>query len=162
MFLTTILRLAKTSIDLEEIDPWIGDGVARKKKKLQPTELELMILKVLWAASRDDLPMAVRDIRERLALSGRELAHTSVITTLNIMLDKGFLKRSKLKNAFQFAPKVKQDAVQSRVIDDVLNRVFDGSAQSLMLTLMDHADMDSDDLAEIRRMINRKSREQSE
>ena len=60
------------------------------------------------AASASDLPMAVRDIRDRLEESGRELAHTSVITTLNIMLDKGFLKRSKLKNAFLFTPKVKQ------------------------------------------------------
>jgi len=103
--------------------------------------------------------MAVRDIRDGLEEAGRELAHTSVITTLNIMLEKGFLKRSKLKNAFRFAPKVKQDAVQSRVIDDVLNRVFDGSAKSLMLSLMDNADVDSDDLAEIRRLINRKSRQ---
>ncbi len=139
----------------------LGIELARKKK-LQPTELELMILKVLWGSSSAELPMAVRDIRDGLAKAGRELAHTSVITTLNIMLEKGFLKRSKLKNAFLFAPKVKQDAVQSRVIDDVLNRVFDGSAQSLMLTLMDHADVDSDDLAEIRRMINRKSKQKPE
>lgn len=136
--------------------------MARKKHKLQPTELELMILKVLWNADRSNLPMAVRHIREGLAEAGRELAHTTVITTLNIMLDKGFLKRSKLKNAFLFTPKVKQDSVQSRVIDDVLNRVFDGSAQSLMLTLMDHADVDSDDLAEIRRMINRKTKQKPE
>ncbi|MFK7766835.1 MAG: BlaI/MecI/CopY family transcriptional regulator [Mariniblastus sp.] len=136
--------------------------LAKKKSKLQPTELELMILKVLWDSPASELPKAVRDIRDGLAELGRELAHTSVITTLNIMLDKGFLKRTKLKNAFLFAPKVKRDAVQSRVIDDVLNRIFDGSAQSLMLTLMDHADVDSEDLAEIRRMITRKSKQKPE
>lgn len=136
--------------------------MAENAKKLKPTELELLILKVLWRANPDDLPMAVRDIRSGLSSMGRELAHTSVITTLHIMLDKKFLKRSKRKNAFYFAPKLKQNDVASRVIGDVLNRVFDGSAQSLMNALLDHSDVDSDDLVEIKKMINRKSRQDKE
>ena len=54
----------------------------------QPTELELDILKVLWTES----PLPVRDVRRRLeSEAGRPLAHSSVITMLNIMHRKGFL-----------------------------------------------------------------------
>jgi len=136
--------------------------VAGKPKKLKPTELELLILKVLWRSDVADLPLAVRDIRSGLAESGRNLAHTSVITTLNIMVDKKFLRRTKRKNAFYFSPKLEQETVESRVIEDVLNRVFDGSAQSLMLALLDQSDVDSDDLIEIRKMINRKAKQKLE
>ena len=126
------------------------------------TELELLILKVLWRADEADLPMAVRDIRSELAEAGRDLAHTTVITTLNIMVGKKYLSRSKRKNAFYFSAKLKQEAVESNVIGDVLNRVFDGSAQSLMLALLDHKDVDSDDLAEIQKMLAQKAKQKPE
>ncbi len=133
--------------------------MVKKRNLRQPTELELLILKVLWRADDSELPLAVRDIRNALADGGRDLAHTSVITVLNIMFEKKFLKRSKRKNAFYFSALVKEDAVQSRVVNDVLNRVFDGSAQTLMLALLDSSDVDVDDLAEIKRLINRKHKE---
>ena len=53
-----------------------------------PTELELLILKVLWRKS----PQTVREVREALANSRRKLAHTSVITTLNVMVRKKYLR----------------------------------------------------------------------
>lgn len=136
--------------------------MAMKPKKRQPTELELLILKVLWKASDEDMPMAVRDIRIGLAGMGRELAHTSVITTLNIMVGKSSLCRTKHKNSFLFAPLIAEGDVQSKVIGDVLDRVFDGSAKNLLLTLLDHSDIDADDLAEIRKLINRKSKKERE
>ena len=102
--------------------------MSRKKQKNQPTELELLILKVLWRADADALPMPVREIRRGLVDWGRDLAHTTVITTLNVMVGKKFLKRSKQKNAFFFAPGVQEEKVQNSVVGDVLNRVFDGSA----------------------------------
>ena len=55
-----------------------------------PTELELEILKVLWSES----PLPVREVRQPLqSTSGRVLAHSSVITMLNIMFRKGFVRR---------------------------------------------------------------------
>lgn len=131
--------------------------MSRKKQKNQPTELELLILKVLWRADADALPMPVREIRRGLVDWGRDLAHTTVITTLNVMVGKKFLKRSKQKNAFFFAPGVQEEKVQNSVVGDVLNRVFDGSAENLMLTLLNQSDVDQDTLAEIQAMIKRKA-----
>jgi BlaI family transcriptional regulator, penicillinase repressor len=123
-----------------------------------PTGLELQILKVLW----DDSPLPVRDIRQRLAEQGRELAHTSVITTLNIMVRKKYLRRSRRKNAYLFQPRVAREQVAEGMLGDLVDRVFDGSAASVMLSLFNVSDIDQDELKELRRLIQQKSREQSQ
>ena len=94
-----------------------------------PTELELRILKVLWQES----PMRVREIRKALADDGHEIAHTTVVTMLNIMVDKQFLKRKQVKNAFLFEPRVSQKKVSEGMLGDVVDRVFDGSAMAVVL-----------------------------
>src|SRR5687767_6053771 len=90
----------------------------------RPTELELEILKVLWKES----PLPVREVRARLETdAGRPLAHSSVITMLNIMHRKGFLKRRKLGKAFVFSPKTEKDRVTGNMMRDLVSRVFEGS-----------------------------------
>ena len=129
-------------------------GASRK-----PTELELLILRVLWDA---ESPLPVREIRILLADRGRDLAHTSVITMLNTMFDKRFLVRRKQGNAFLFAPKVTREEVSQRMLSDVVERVFDGSASALMLSLFDCSDIDAEEVRELRRLFNRKLKEQQE
>lgn len=124
-----------------------------------PTELELEILKVLWRES----PLPVRDVRARLETdAGRPLAHSTVITMLNIMYRKGFLKRKKVGNAFHFSPKDAKDNVTGRMMGDLLSRAFEGSSAALVLNLIETADLDADELDELRRLINRKSKEQKQ
>ncbi|MCA9074841.1 MAG: BlaI/MecI/CopY family transcriptional regulator [Planctomycetaceae bacterium] len=120
-----------------------------------PTKLELEILKVLW----DEAPLPVRDVRARLDEQGRTLSHSSVITMLNIMVDKGYLKRKKQGKSFFFSPKVEQDSIAGGMMDDLLSRVFDGSPSALVLNLIETADLDAGELAELRKLINRKAKE---
>jgi BlaI family penicillinase repressor len=121
-----------------------------------PTELELEILKVLWEES----PLLVRDVRARLEESaGRKLTHSSVITMLNIMVRKGYLGRRKQGKALHFSPKVQKDDVAGGIMGDLLNRVFGGSAEAMVLNLIETADLDSHELAELRRLIGRKATE---
>ncbi len=122
-----------------------------------PTGLELQILQILWAES----PLPVRDIRLALAGQERDIAHTSVITTLNTMVDKRYLKRTKQGKAFLFSPRVSEDEVSQGMMSDVVNRVFGGSATAAVLSLFDSSQLDADELQELRRQINRKAREQS-
>ncbi len=122
-----------------------------------PTELELEILKVLW----DESPLPVREVRARLeANAGRPLAHSTVITMLNIMHRKGFLRRRKAGKAFFFSPKEEKQRVTGRMMGDLLRRAFDGSTSALVLNLLETTDLDAGELAELRRLISRKAKEQ--
>ena len=124
-----------------------------------PTELELEILKVLWAES----PLPVREVRGRLAeQAGRKLTHSSVITMLNIMVGKGYLKRQKQGRSFFFSPTVAKESVAGGMAGDLLKRVFDGSASAMVLNLIETADLDADELAQLRRLISRKAKEQQQ
>jgi predicted transcriptional regulator len=122
-----------------------------------PTELELEILKVLWQQA----PRPVREIRQALAEQGRDLAHTTVITTLNVMVRKKYLQRTMQGNACLFEPRLSRDQVSTRMLGDLVDRVFDGSAAAVMLRLFDCADVRPEDLKELRQIIKQKSQEKS-
>ena len=127
-----------------------------RPRAAQPTELELLILKVLWRRS----PQPVSEVREALAQEDRPLAHTSVITTLNTMVRKKYLKRVKEGKAFLFSPAVAESDISRRMLRDVVNRVFDGSAKAVLLSLFDSQAVDPDGLKELRRLINQKMKDQ--
>jgi BlaI family transcriptional regulator, penicillinase repressor len=124
-----------------------------------PTELELLILKVLWEQS----PLTARQIREWLAKRGRKLAHTSVITMLQRMVDKGQLGQldPEIGKAYRFVPCLSETDVSGRMLGDLVDRVFDGSAEAVMLSLFDVSDLDGDSLKRLRRAFNQKMREQN-
>lgn len=124
--------------------------MARKKSK-HPTELELEILKILWERS----PRTVREVREAMAQAGRELAHTTLITTLNVMFDKGFVRRQEAKEGrgYEFSPKASRADVSQGMVDDLMDRVFEGSASALMLSLLESGQLDESDHQELRKAI---------
>jgi len=121
-----------------------------------PTELELEILKVLW----NEAPLPVRDVRARLAAAQRPLAHSSVITMLNIMVRKGYVARRKAGNAFLFAPLVERGSVGGRIMSDLVERLFEGSASALVLNLLETTDLDAGELNELRKLVARHLKEQ--
>lgn len=123
-----------------------------------PTGLELEILKVLWNSS----PCTVREIREQMAETGRESAHTSVITILNIMVDKRYLDKKKDGKSYLFWPIVSEPDISQRMLGDMVARVFDGSASRLVLNLIDGEKIQEQELLELRKLINQKVREQRE
>jgi BlaI family transcriptional regulator, penicillinase repressor len=133
------------------------DVMARPASE-HPTELELLILKILWERS----PLPVREVRLALAAAGREAAHTSVITTLNTMVRKKLLRRRRDGKAFLFSPRVEQQTVRQRMLGDVVDRLFDGSAAAVMLSLLDRADLKPDDLKQLRQFVDRQTREKRE
>ena len=130
-----------------------------KAKRESPTELELLILKVLWS----DSPQTARQIRNVLATGGRDLAHTSVITTLQKMVEKQQLAQLDPieGKAFRFEPLVSDQQVSRGMLGDLVNRVFDGSAEAVMLSLFDVAELDDEALKSLRKAFNQKLKEKS-
>lgn len=123
-----------------------------KKAKQFPAELELRILKILWREGA----LRVRNVRQGLAEQGRNLAHTTVVTTLNTMVDKQFVTRTQELNAYIFEACVSKDDVSQWVLGDIVDRVFDGSPKAVMLSLFDCSDIEDEELKELRQIINRK------
>ena len=116
-----------------------------------PTELELEILKILWA----DGSGSVREVRDRLS-EIRDLAFNSVMTILNIMVKKGYVSRKKEKGRYVYRAQVTQESTSRGMVRDLLDRVFDGSAASLMVNVIEAGDMDAGELEALRRLIEQK------
>ena len=126
---------------------------------ISPSELELQILKVLWEQS----PLTARQIREQLDERGRPLAYTSVITTVQRMVDKDLLKQLDPTEgkAFRFEPRVSDQQVTRGMLGEFVDRVFDGSAEAVVLSLFDAAELDEETVKRLRKAFNQKLRELS-
>lgn len=120
-----------------------------------PTELELEILKIIWR----DGPSSGRQVCEALA-GYRQLAYTSVMTIMNIMMDKGYLRREKQDGSYVYHARTTEKATRRRMLRDLVDRVFDGSATTVMVNLLENGDIGSQELNELRRLINRKAKEE--
>ena len=126
---------------------------------INPSELELQILKVLWEQS----PLTARQIRDHLDERGRRLAYTSVITTVQRMVDKKQLKQLDPTEgkAFRFEPRVSDQQVTRGMLGEFVDRVFDGSAEAVVLSLFDAAELDEETVKRLRKAFNQKLRELS-
>ncbi|YCM42895.1 BlaI/MecI/CopY family transcriptional regulator [Verrucomicrobiaceae bacterium 227] len=124
--------------------------MARSKSKY-PTELELEILKVLWQEGE----LSVREVREFLAADGRDLAHTTLITMLNIMTEKKYVSRKAKANSYLFRPRVTQEKVSQGMASDLVTRVFGGSPSALMLSLLDHEKLSPDEREQLLDLVKK-------
>ncbi len=130
--------------------------MARRKSK-HPTELELLILQVLW----DRSPLPVREVRVALEERDRPLAHTSLITTLNVMVDKGYVARKPAGRGYEFSPSVTRDEVSQGMVGDLVERLFEGSSKSLLLSLLDHQHLSAAERDELAAAIANHKKEHS-
>jgi len=129
-----------------------GFVLARRVK--HPTELELEILKCLWEQG----PLSGMAIRDGLA-STRELTYQSVMTVLGIMEDKGFVKRKKEGGNFVYRPRVTEKATSKRMLRDLIDRLYNGSAATAMLNLLETSDLTDEELTQLRDSVNRRKQE---
>jgi BlaI family transcriptional regulator, penicillinase repressor len=115
------------------------------------TEQELEIMKVIWERDR----VTVRDVYEAL-LERRKVAYTTVMTMMKILEQKGFLKKSQEDRAYLYRPAQAKRQVIGAMVKDFVNRVFNGSAEPLLVHLVEEHHLSQKDLEEIAR-LRRKS-----
>jgi|SRR6516165_3167702 len=122
-----------------------------RKRSTTLTGQELEIMKVVW-----DLESAtVRDVYEAL-LKRRKVAYTTVMTMMNILEEKGYLKKKQADRAYLYRPAQPQRQVIGAMVRDFVNRVFNGSAEPLLVHLVEEHGLSEKDLEEIAR-LRRKS-----
>jgi predicted transcriptional regulator len=95
------------------------------------TVLELAIMKVVWRLGR----ATVRDVYTAL-LDTRHIAYTTVMTMMNILETKGYLKKEKQDRAYQYRSARAERTVISSMVREFVNRVFDGAPRRLLLHLV--------------------------
>jgi predicted transcriptional regulator len=98
-------------------------------------------------------------VRQCLAESGRDLAHTSVITVMSIMTRKGYLRRNRQDGSHLYTPILKERSTLGRMLKDLVDRAFGGSASSVMAHLLQTSDLTPQDLKQLRELVARKARE---
>ncbi|HTU33577.1 MAG TPA: BlaI/MecI/CopY family transcriptional regulator [Candidatus Acidoferrum sp.] len=118
-----------------------------KSATLTPQELEIM--KLVW--ERD--AASVRDIYEVL-LKRRKVAYTTVMTMMKILESKGYLKKRRQDRAFVYTPSAPKEKVIGKMIREFVDRVFNGSAEPLLVHLVKTRHIRQRDLEKIRRMID--------
>ena len=116
----------------------------------KPTDAELAILRVLWARG----PSTVRDVAVEM---GREGSYTTVLKLLQIMAEKGLVRRDEAARTHVYEAAATEDDTQRQLIGDLLHRAFDGAAGKLVLRALEDGKVTPDELAEIRRLLNKRA-----
>ncbi len=114
-----------------------------------PTPAELEVLQVLWERG----PSLVRDVMGELN-ERRPRAYTTVMSLLNVMTDKGLLRRKTQGRAFVYSAKFDRDGTTGGIVRDLVERAFDGSADALIARLLDQTNPDRAELEQIRKTIS--------
>ncbi len=103
-----------------------------RKPSLNLTDAELRLMEVLWARGSG----SVTDVIEGLP-PDVNLAYSSVLTTLRVLENKGYLEHEKDGRAFIYRPLVGREQARESALSHLLHRFFDGSPELLMLNLVD-------------------------
>lgn len=122
--------------------------MARPKTE-HPTPAELEVLKILWEQG----PLPVRGVMEELQSRRRRRAYTTVMSLLNVMTEKGLLRRRRQGRAFVYEARRERESTLSQLAGDLWRRAFEGSASTLVSHVLEAAHPTPDELDAIRKTI---------
>jgi predicted transcriptional regulator len=112
---------------------------------------ELEIMKIVWRSGASTVRGVYEDLLER-----RKIAYTTVMTMMNILEQKGYLKKTQKDRAYVYQATRPQKQVIRGMVREFVDRVFNGSAEPLLLHLVEDRRLSESDLDEIRRLMREK------
>lgn len=121
-----------------------------RPKSTQPTDGELEILKLLWEAGPSELGQVCAELRRQ-----RAVATTTVATMLSVMLEKGLVKRGRGPKGYLWSAKAGRKETTRRLVEKLIDRAFDGSAQLLMAHLVESQKLSEKDRREVLSLLAR-------
>ena len=120
----------------------------------RPTDAELEILTVLWTRG----PSTVRDVHETI-IQRKPAQYTTVLKLMQIMADKGLVKRDESERAHKYEAARSKEKTQRQLAGDLLHRAFEGSAKSLVIGALSAQKASKEELAEMRRLLDEYAKE---
>jgi predicted transcriptional regulator len=127
---------------------YIVDLMSRNAVLPRPTDAELSILRVLWARG----PSTVRQVHDVLSRE-RPTAYTTALKLLQIMTDKGLVRRDETERTHIYHPRLSEEQTQRQLVRDLLDRAFGGSASKLVMQALAARRATPEELVEIRKLI---------
>src|SRR4051812_43302289 len=118
-----------------------------RSRSVTLTGQELEIMKIVWEREST----TVRDVYETL-LERRKVAYTTVMTMMKILEQKKYLKKTQADRAYVYRPAQPKRQVIGDMVRDFVNRVFNGSAEPLLVHLVEEHDLSAEELDEIARI----------
>lgn len=115
----------------------------------QPTEVELQILRILW----DDGPSIARHVHDSLQ-EFKQTSYSTTVKMLSVMMEKGLLKRDENSKPQIYRSAAPQQRTQKRMLGDLIDKVYDGSAAALMLHVLSSKKATPEELQEIRSLLD--------
>jgi predicted transcriptional regulator len=126
--------------------------VGRRKGSSSMTPLELQIMQVLWQEG----PSNVQHVQQCLAPQN-ELAYNTVQTMLNVLQRKRRVKRKLVGRAYVYGPSAAKETVLGQLVSDFVERIFAGSSEDLVMSLVKSKQVDAETLAELSRRVTEES-----
>ena len=131
--------------------------VRRKKAPDSLTPLELRIMQVLWREG----PGNVQHVQQNLP-PGTDLAYTTVQTMLNVLERKGRVRRRLNGRAFDYWAVVSEEKILGQAVRDLVERMFGGSSEQLVMSLVKSREIDLVRLAELSRRMAAEAKEDTD
>jgi len=120
-----------------------------KAKANQPTEVELQILRVLWELG----PSPVREIHAQLS-ANKGTNYSTTVKMLSVMLEKGLVMRDEQASPHIYRPAMSRQAAGKRMVKDLIDKVYDGAAMSLVLQALASSRATKEEIEEVRRLLD--------
>ncbi|HEY1808807.1 MAG TPA: BlaI/MecI/CopY family transcriptional regulator [Acidobacteriaceae bacterium] len=124
----------------------------KKSRRPALTALELRIMQVIWKRGTSNVSEVQAELEP-------PLAYTTVQTMLNILERKGRLKRELQGRAYLYSARVSEQKALGQGVRDLIDRMFGGSSEALVMSLLKNGEIDTRKLAEL---TDRFSREEEE
>jgi BlaI family transcriptional regulator, penicillinase repressor len=104
----------------------------KSKAHSKPTDAQLEVLKILW----DRGPLTVRQVHEEF-LRVKQSQYTTTLKIMQVMTDRGLVARDERERSHVYRPLIPREEAQRQLASDLMNRVFAGSAQRLLVSALD-------------------------
>jgi BlaI family penicillinase repressor len=133
-----------------------GSKGRRARPAEELTEAEWAIMKVVW----EQEPCTAGTVQEMLADS-KDWAYSTVKTTMDRMVEKGFLVIEKIRNLQLFRASLSEVEARRAEFRRMLKRAFDGALTPMMQFLIEHEGLSADEAAQLRTLVNKTKRKKS-
>lgn len=120
-----------------------------RKNIPQPTDSELTILSILWDKGKSTVRQVNQAMNEQ-----RVVGYTTTLKLMQIMSEKGLLVRDDSKFKHIYKPAISQERTQKQLVGDLLEKVFSGSAEKLVMRALSAKKVSAAELAKIKKALN--------